>query len=121
MGTPRPLFSAQKGAQKTTKYQKIPRDGAAQERFRRKHDRGGHEAKTGGTTPLGIVRDRATGQVRQGGRIGQRDGGGRTDTKGDNPQGLTGTLATSREAKGGRPDGGRGGRNGLAAQERRVQ
>ena len=41
--TPRPLVSAQKGAQKTTNYQKKPRDGVAQERGRRKHGGGGQE------------------------------------------------------------------------------
>ena len=37
--TPRPLVSMQKGAQKKTNYQKIPRDGAEQEKVKRKHGR----------------------------------------------------------------------------------
>ena len=45
MEMPRPLVSVQKGAQKTTNYQKKPRDGAAQERVRRKHGGGGQEAR----------------------------------------------------------------------------
>ena len=43
--TPRLLVSAQKGTHKMTNYHKTPRDGAAQERVKRKHDGGGQEAR----------------------------------------------------------------------------
>ena len=45
----------------------------------------------------------------------QGNGGGRTEHRRDNPRGSSGTLATPREAKGGKTNGGRGGRNRLAA------
>ena len=41
--TPRTLVGAQKGAQKTTKYQKTSRDGAAQERVKTNRGGGGQE------------------------------------------------------------------------------
>ena len=43
--TPRPLVSAQKGAQKTKKHLKTPGYRAEQEQVRRKHDGGGQEAR----------------------------------------------------------------------------
>ena len=39
--------------------QKTSRDGAIQKWVKRKHDRGGQEARTGDITPLGTRRDRA--------------------------------------------------------------
>ena len=44
MATPRPIVSAQKGAQKSTDYKNKPREWAAQERLRMNHGGGGHEA-----------------------------------------------------------------------------
>ena len=43
--TPRPLVSAQKVTRKTKTPQEKPRDGAEQERARRKHSGGGKEAR----------------------------------------------------------------------------
>ena len=63
--TPRPLISVQKGTQKTSNYQKTPRDREAQDRVRRKHGGGGQEDRrtgTGGTTPIGAGSDRAEGR-----------------------------------------------------------
>ena len=45
--------------------------------MKRKHNRGGQEARTGDTNPLGTGRDRARGQGRWGGGGGLRTGGGR--------------------------------------------
>ena len=43
--------------------------GAAQERVKRKHDVGGQDPRTGGTTPLGTGRDRAHSQCQRGGGL----------------------------------------------------
>ena len=89
--TPRPLVSAQKIAQKTTNYQKKPRDRAAQERVRRKHVRWGQEDRN---WRHDSPRDRQ-GLGRRlrpaGGGAGSRNGGRRTEPRRTNPQGLTGT------------------------------
>ena len=58
--------------------QNISRDGAAQERVKRKHDGGGQETRIGVTTLLGTRRNRACIRGRQGGGGGVRNGGGRT-------------------------------------------
>ena len=62
--TPWPLYRAQKGANNNTNHQNTPRDGAEQERSRRKHDGGGQEGRRPGTEDMNLLRpgrDRAVG------------------------------------------------------------
>ena len=65
--TPRPIKTAQKGVEEDDNSQKTSRDGAAQDRVKKKHDGGGQETRTGGTTPNGTGRYWARGRGRQGG------------------------------------------------------
>ena len=96
-----PLVNAQKGAQKTTQYQKKPRDGAEQERARRKHCGGGKETRN---WRHNSPRDRqGPGRWSRlaGGSSGSRNVGRRTEPRQDNPQGLTVTPPCQGQRKGG--------------------
>ena len=113
METPRPLVSAQKGAHKTTNFQKTPRDGESQDWVKRKN--GGGEQETSNLRHDPPLDRQGTGRRSrlEGGRSGSRNGRGRTEPRRENLQGLTGTLTTSSVSKGGQPDRVRGRKTGL--------
>ena len=90
--TPRTLVGAQKGAHKTIKYQKTPRDWAAQERVKTNRGGGGQEARNWRHNPPWDRQGMGRWSRLTGGRSGSRNGGGRTEPRRANPQGLTGTL-----------------------------
>ena len=97
--TPRPLVSAQKCDQNTKKLPKTPRDGAVQERVRRKHDKVVQEIRSGETTPSGPPGTVLQVEAGKGG--GTRNGKGRTEPRREYPHGTTGSLTMSRSKKGG--------------------
>ena len=115
------LVSAQKGAQKTKRYQKTPLDRAAQDQVKRKHRGVGKEDRNWRHDPPWYRQGPGRRSRPAGRRSGSRNSGGRKEPRRANPQGLKGTLATSTKVKGGRPDGGRGGRNEIAEQGCRIR
>ena len=90
--TPRPLVSAQKGARKTTNYHNKPRDGAAQEQARRKHDRRGQEFKNWRHESSREQQGTSRRPRPSRGGCGSRNCGRRKEPIRAKPQGLTGVL-----------------------------
>ena len=116
--TPRPLVSAQKGAQTKKNHQKTSIDGAEKYQVSINHGEGVQEIRTGYKPPLRTDRDWVVGRGRQGGSM---NGIIITEPRKGFPQGSTGTLATSRAEEGGRSCRGKGVRNRVAAWGCRCQ
>ena len=86
--TPRTLVGARKVSHKTTNNQKTPIDGAAQERVKRKHDRGVQEDRNWRHDPPQDRQGPGRRSRLAGERSGSRNGGGRTEHRRANPQGF---------------------------------
>ena len=109
--TPRPLVSAQKGAQKTTNYQKTPRDWESQERLKRKNGGGRQEARNWRQDP---PRDRQRPGCRlipEGKGSGLSKCRGMDRTKKGVPTGVNRDVSGVEGGNGGQTDGGRCGRS----------